>query len=709
MITNNYIVWRNTPNNKTETNRVLLNLKHIKSISTKSSKFSTSKLVLNLNKLSSWNSQSNVNEPSYIQLAFKNGADSRTLFFGQLQTLIQNHNKTEDDQKNASDDTLASLINVVNREDIIDDIYTNYKSISQFLSIIKSKLVNNTHLVKVINKLLTEHDDKTHHLKSYHTLTEEEQSIMVKFWFKHVPYIKLSEYKKHAIGKEYLLWLLFNSIICRLYVNAASFSKTSMFPVADMQSMIQQKWIEQLLKCTWYYNVDDTDTNKRCTDLLDIWMNKIWQIHHLKMDGITFTSYDNNEELSYDNLFIISHLFKNYTKSARTKVEFSFNMLTNSYPRITKIKGYDRCFVDILNLKVMEWNNPDNFAEHLQDVHGFMVELLIKYGFSSQQFIIRELRNWIKYNEGYDNCYLKYYKSLHLQNYLKDDNFTQDDIIKIIENILLIDPDYLDSSWSGLYFGLSPLRYLKYESELVEDSDRIIKYIQDRLEMFQSIEDGMIMKSDTEPLSPTSCSKEKKKKRKRKDKKKEKEKEAEFKDKNHEIYKSNKYTQSKKEDDSPIWKSSGRRQTAPTLTSFPLPDTVTQEACAETEGEGEGDEVSDDENSNSSSRSPISEMEATDKESIIIEHTRSMPAPPSLPGTEKNDISTSKSMRIQVQVQIPTYDYDEEKHSRLNRSRKKRRSYERRKILKSTPPIAIDVSSVPSPRIGSRCGSGSSE
>ena len=309
------------------------------------------------------------------------------------------------------------------------------------------------------------------------------------------------------------------------------------------------------------------------------------------------------------------------------------------------------------------------------------------------------MRKWIKYNEGYDNCYLKEYRSLHLQNYLKDEHLTQDDIIKIIENISLIDPDYLDSSWSGLYYGLTPLRYLKYENEFDPDSDKIIKYIQLRIEMFRSIEDQDDIKSDTE-LSPISISTDKKNSKKKK-----------FRPKTTISRFINRIStpKAKKEDSTSYDSSFERRRTAPILTSFPIPDSVTQHT------QTEGDDVSDDDNSSSRS-SPISEMDAIDKDFISIAHAhaQSVPAPPSLPSTNKNDIPSPKS----VHIEPPSY--DGEKHARLNRSRKKRRSYERRMILKqevvqkeetkitkiqSPPPPPIDVPSAPRPRVGSKSGS----
>ena len=473
MLTNKNIVWRNIPNGKTEPNRLLFDLKHIKSITTKSKKFSSSKLIINLK------TPSNNNTSPYIQLGFKTGT-ARATFLQQLQKLIHTVDRNDNADKY---DKFEKLIDVINRENVIDDIYSNYKSLSQFLTMIKQNYSSNIHLLNIINKLLVEHDDKTCHLKSHHQLSQKEQSIMVQLYFNQAPYIKLSEYKISATGKIYLDWLLINMTLCKL---CASLSSIDIFPI-KITKIVQQKWIEQLLKCTWYFPVDDMQTNTKCVQLLDIWMKRIWRVESLDIiKDIKLQSYDNPQQLSYSNLFVISHLFKHYIKpETSTNIGFSWVMLKNSYPLITKINGYAECFVDILNLKSMEWNDINKFRESLKQVQAMIVELITKYDYGKNDYLVRELREWIRNNKSYDNCYMKQYQCLHLQTYIKHD-IDQDRMIEVMENSMLIDMQYLDSKWSGLYFGLNALQFAKYRDGT---SQKIIDYLQQRMEIGYNSED----------------------------------------------------------------------------------------------------------------------------------------------------------------------------------------------------------------------------
>eukprot|EP01084_Bolivina_argentea_P306115 528906_1 len=213
MLTNNYMIWRNLAYSPSKRHRILFNLKHVKAITIKQSgklSFTAPRLLIYLNELKS-NAKS-ISSQQYIQLAFKNGADSRNLFAKKLQSIIAS--KTIETENDSKEDNYEILKNIIIKENIIDEIHEKYIKItvSEFASAIQTlyyiqgysstqNTIKYNHMKsasEIITKIVR-YDNNTHHLK----LPFTDINIICNTYFNYEPYLEISNPKQITAGNSY--------------------------------------------------------------------------------------------------------------------------------------------------------------------------------------------------------------------------------------------------------------------------------------------------------------------------------------------------------------------------------------------------------------------------------------------------------------------------------------------------------------------------
>lgn len=449
MMTKKLMILRNTPNNNDATKRIILCIKDIKSLQKKSSTFSTAKLIINLS--TTWSKP--------MQLAFKNGSNSRNKFQQKLQSLMKHSNndsegnQTTTNQDNNEDDLKSnpdgyeSLSSIISKENVIDDICKNYKTVSSFMSRIKS--IYKPDIANVISKI-TEFDSGQYNFR----LNNQDKKLIRNQVFNCKPNgdryrgMKFDDYKEAVYPNPYPKMLnnltVLHPLLCKLFA-----------PYLPMKvsNDIQRAWLENLLKATKMYNITDKKQNKLCCDAMDLWITTVW--------GQAYDGYGRTFFRIYDNLFVVRHLVKNH--SLRGQHIIPISEFYSSFLRNRNIPGLDSCFIDLLDF-IRDF-------ERIENVHCALLEFMTKYEYKINSYLIKQLIIYLQRHLPSDRSI--YPKCLYLQNYITGVIDEDESLIAIKVN-LLIDKHLLNYTDKREYNGLTPLSMAKQKSV---KPTKIIKYL----------------------------------------------------------------------------------------------------------------------------------------------------------------------------------------------------------------------------------------
>ena len=471
------MVWRNTAHSEAKKQRILLHLNQIKSIAVKSdgksflsNAFTSPRLIIYLNEMESESDQQPVpSQQLYIQLAFKNGKDSRNLFAQKLQELIASkllNTQNEDEKQQAMDQKYEELQHIIFKENIIDEIHEQYIKITvaEFASAIQALYFIQGHsayqkaekiqMIRNASEVITRvvrYDDNTHHLK----LKDSDKRIICDSYYDKEPYLEISSpgqlgasYTSYHVGR----FLDINTLIFRLFKR--------IYPI-KVSLKVQQKWIETLLRCTWYYRNDDT---QKIIGLIDMLVNEIWNVKFVPLNDVNF-----NDKT---DLCIIKHILSNYCHPENIPINCHLKDLVDTFVANESKENYEQYLIEILNIKALE----KRFTA--ESAHKVMVDLVTRHKYTKQDFVIREMIAFIKRK----NIKLSESEFLHLQRYMKG-VIDEDEAMQIIELNLMINDRLIALKVKGKYNGLNALQYAN--SKEVKPM-KIVQFLKARMEFIEN-------------------------------------------------------------------------------------------------------------------------------------------------------------------------------------------------------------------------------